>query len=418
MDTPGNDWPRRIASSDIPDQLEAVQVLIPDLDGETTRFEVLNQVDHAMRFFENELQVRDPLLITEAKITAMGTQLRTLAAKLTTWLPTEHASHLTHLQTALDAVLTTLASIPVQRAEATPEEEIATLRRALGQYKGQAERAASELSESTTATQAALVAATTAAEAKTSELQAEAENLKAEIARINENSTSKANETQEAFAASQARHETAFTELVDTQREALNTRVDEIGVDSAAKLAGYTSGAEAKLVEIDKAKDRIDTLVGIAGDTTLVGGYSKNAKAAKWAAFRWTLAAVILAGAAVGVGIWAMDAARAAGTDWDLFAGRTVLTLAAAAISAYAARQAAEHRHAQREAEHVALQLASLKPFLDDLENPEDRDAVLKEVSLKMFGEPRRFAGKGSEAPPTTAAQLSELLELASKLKP
>ena len=130
------------------------------------------------------------------------------------------------------------------------------------------------------------------------------------------------------------------------------------------------------------------------------------------------MAAIALAVIAVAIGIWMVTESQASGTDWDLFASRSVLVAATAAISGYAAHQATEHRHAHREAQHIALQLAALKPFLDDLESEEDRNHVLRETALKIFGAPRRSVTRKDTTPPTTIAQLSEAADLINKIRP
>lgn len=56
-------------------------------------------------------------------------------------------------------------------------------------------------------------------------------------------------------------------------------------------------------------------------------------------------------------------------------------------FAAYAARQSSEHRQAQRQAEQMALQLAALKPYLDDMRDEAKRDELLAVIAQKLFGQ-------------------------------
>ena len=106
-------------------------------------------------------------------------------------------------------------------------------------------------------------------------------------------------------------------------------------------------------------------------------------------------------------------------THWDLLAAKAFLGLIVAGVAAYAATQSAEHRTSQRDAEHVAVQLAALKPYLSDLSQESERDRLLVAIAQKLFGQPRVSQDNGdlsklvAENPSLLSALLAAVQALA-----
>ena len=384
-------WTSRLAETEIPEKLDALVTKLADnfseLEGEDR--ERMERVDHVMRFASNELQVRDPLLISEIKIASITTALTQIDNAWTAW-SNGHESHKTtnanKIETSLGNLLDAIGSIPVTRSENTPDEELSTLRRSFGQYKGQAERAVSEFEQQTASAASDYAEQAAAAKASNAELVSEVERLQTETARLKQIGLDQEEAQRNAFSDAQDERNAKFSEQTATATTSLTDRLTELGDTAKTTLDEKIGTAESALVQIEEQKTRIEELVGIAGEETLIGQFSKVATNASKAANAWTIASIVLASIAVAIGVWLVQGASAMGTDWDLFAGRAVLVAAVGSISAYAAREAAEHRHTHREAEHVAVQLAALKPFLRDLDSEEDRNEVFKETALKIFG--------------------------------
>lgn len=66
----------------------------------------------------------------------------------------------------------------------------------------------------------------------------------------------------------------------------------------------------------------------------------------------------------------------------------------------------------------MALQLATLGPYLDDIEEEGAKDELLKQIAAKIFGQPRREGAdwRGVGETPATAPQLIALVKEISKL--
>lgn len=143
------------------------------------------------------------------------------------------------------------------------------------------------------------------------------------------------------------------------------------------------------LQEAATTKTKIDDLFEISAETSLIGSYTRNATRERTAADRWRMVAIAAAAVAIAIGLWAALVAAQENSDWDLLAAKALLGAVVAGLFAYAARQSAEHRNSQRDAEHVAVQLAALKPYLSDLSEPAERDKLLIVIAQRLFGQAR-----------------------------
>jgi hypothetical protein len=210
--------------------------------------------------------------------------------------------------------------------------------------------------------------------------------------------------------------------VLEERREEMNVAVTALKKDTSEELSQTKSTVQSELAKVEDAKARVEAILGIVGEEALVGTYSKNADKDRREADKWRWIALVAVVVVVAVGVWIVVTAVRTGTDWDLFAAKALLALPVAGAAAYAAKQSSEHRHAQREAEHIALQLAALKPYLNDLEKSDDRDKLLGEIAHRLFGQPRRYHRKDDKPElgdsPGALNQVIALLQELTKLKP
>lgn len=197
------------------------------------------------------------------------------------------------------------------------------------------------------------------------------------------------NNQQATFNASQTSNQEAFAKLLAESRDSLASVSSEMQADLETAVLAVETSFETRLEAATEQKGRIDELFEIAAETTLIESYTRNATRERKAADIWRLVAIGAALIAVAIGIWATVVAAGDETDWDLLAAKAFLGLIVAGVAAYAATQSAEHRSTQRDAEHVAVQLAALKPYLADLSQDAERDRLLVVIAEKLFGQTR-----------------------------
>ncbi len=201
--------------------------------------------------------------------------------------------------------------------------------------------------------------------------------------------------------------------MLAEKRTEAEGEVSGIKAEINEAVVATRASAAAELESVQASKARVEEILGIVGEEALVGTYSKNATAEGETADRWRWIAVGAICFTIAIGLWLVIASGQPGTDWDRFAAKLALAIPGGGVAAYAASQASEHRHSQREAEHVALQLAALKPYLNDLEDGVERDKLLIEIANRMFGHPRR---DGRKDPASVDADSPSLTALATSL--
>jgi hypothetical protein len=155
--------------------------------------------------------------------------------------------------------------------------------------------------------------------------------------------------------------------------------------------------ANAQRARAEEVLADLDRIYEIAGEKALVSDYSKRANADRTAADFWRWAAVgfgLLAVVVTIIFLVSHDSPEG-GTDWGLLLTKALAVAAIGGIAAYAVRQSSEHRDAQRDNEHMALQLATVRPYLKDLDD-KTRDDLLAQLAPQLFGKRLGTSGSGN----------------------
>jgi len=148
--------------------------------------------------------------------------------------------------------------------------------------------------------------------------------------------------------------------------------------------------------ELGSLQDQAEEIVGAIARTGMAGGYQEYAEAEAKQADRYRLGTIVLGVAAVLV----LGAEILFGDFGDVATEALVLkfTLSAAlgGLAGYTARQSAHHREAARRARNIQLALASIGPYLQQLEESK-RVAVLEAFAFLFFAPPQGRDSKMEE---------------------
>lgn len=195
--------------------------------------------------------------------------------------------------------------------------------------------------------------------------------------------------------------------------EAENERLAAAEDSEAQARARHDSSAKELIGALEEYRDQAKNLADTTSRHAVAGEYGKWASHQATAAFRWTLLAV-----AIGIGtvIGLVVAISSAGDDTLQFTlYKTSISIVGLIVAGYAARQASEHRREERTAKRLALDLAALGPFLEQVTDAEElRQAVAKRVfapdpGQADDGEGSRLRLKGGSS--LSVADLVELLK-------
>jgi chemotaxis protein histidine kinase CheA len=253
----------------------------------------------------------------------------------------------------------------------------------------------------------ALSDATAAHQTEVTELQQELADLTERLA---------ATETQLAIAEAAAKnklteqvesHEKAFGEEAEAREEAFEAEAEARAEAAKTELEDFKNRATAQQEELaQKADDLLarlteyeqqsEALVDSTSRNAIAGDYGAWADAQGRQAFRWTMATIGFAVATAGVLLFLLlhvKAAEASSTSYIVF--KTSIGFVMLAVAGYCASQAAQHRHEERTAKRLHLDLAALEPFLKQVENPEE---LRTEIANRVFA-PERADAESRQAP-------------------
>ncbi len=188
-----------------------------------------------------------------------------------------------------------------------------------------------------------------------------------------------------AFNAAQTERSKKFTDLMTLKRSELDATLDTLAKKTDEKSNAINTAAEKNAKATEDAKNRAEKLLSIVSQNALISDYSKNAKREWISSLVWQIIAVVAITAAI---IVASFLAHDAGSDmaWQKLVAKLTIVAASGGLATYAAKQATEHREAQRQSEHMSLQLSAVRPYLEDISESQ-RDTLLIKLAEKFFGE-------------------------------
>lgn len=227
---------------------------------------------------------------------------------------------------------------------------------------------------------------TAVVEKKLEDITKETEELAEQLETVKSAANKLATEQTTEFNTTQTARSKEFTDLMSLKRNELTTTLNKLAEEANEKSDAINTAAEKSAKATEDAKKRAEKLLGIISEDALVNKYSKNALHERKVSTRWQRIAVA---AIIGAIVWAGILAHEAAGDmvWQKLVARLSVAAASGGLATYAAKQATEHRQAQRQSEHMSLQLSAVRPYLEDITDKTKRDELLIKLAEKFFSE-------------------------------
>lgn len=171
------------------------------------------------------------------------------------------------------------------------------------------------------------------------------------------------------------------------------------------------------ITKLNTKHDEAKTLVNLIGNVGITGNYQNIANNHKQSADFWRWAAVIFMILFSGLLIWTIIDLSSESFNW---AKSLIRLIAAAALSypaTYAARESSKHRKLETINRNAELELASINPFIEGLEDGEKQKIKAKLVE-NYFGNHNNFeASDIKDAEGLSMKALDKILDTISKIK-
>ena len=217
---------------------------------------------------------------------------------------------------------------------------------------------------------------------------------------------SKSIEQQESqLEAQKTRMDTLITQQLETFGNAQQTRGQEFTSfidDRESDFDNAQSEQESKFEELyqqvtQAGQEQIDNLkadcehakeiVGIIGNVGVTGEYQKVANQEKNMAniFRWFAMACFI-GMLVTMFFILQESFKTESCDWTMVLFRVLFATIILVPALYCARESTKHRKREQENRKLELELASISPFLEKLNDPAAAKEILKKLAPEYFG--------------------------------
>ena len=424
-------WEDRIQNSATYTAAKKLLARLNEIDSDSMSLEAIDAINRAKLVIEllvDRLDNTDSRLLSISNLDNISSHLSNASSCFDNWQNTRDDMYLgiSYMNGYIDNILSYIPSLTPTMDIKETRKAIAGLNRSVGQYKRVTTKEINNISVKGTAAEKTIDEKVTEAKNEFEALGVKIDELNKDLKDIKDSSNSISTEQQLSFTKSENIRNEAVNKFIEDQKRTIeetfskkSDEADRITDDIDKKLNATEAKAEDSLA-------RIDELLNIAGDKTLIHDYSSSAKEDMEAADRWRKITMFLLFAVLGFSCWVVyEIIHTKDASWQFLIARAFVMLFAGGIAGYTATQSSEHRKAQRANQRTAHQLKALKPYLLSIEGDVKlRNEIIKTVAYRIFNneennQVKKSKGlfKSKEEAPIMSSQLIELLlDLAKKI--
>lgn len=337
---------------------------------------------------------------------SIASNLSNISSYLDSWASTKNSIYLnTHVFNETNSIIQSISALSPTINLPEARAAITSIRRSAGQQKRIVEEitqtiqdkgslADVTIDEKISEAKEAINNEIAAVSKKLEGITTEGEELSEQLETVKSAANKLATEQTAAFNTAQTERSKEFTDLISLKQSELDVTLDELAKKADEKSDIINKAAEKDAQATLDAKNRAEKLLGIVSQDALISDYSKNARREWISSLVWQIVAAL---SIISAAIFAHEATGE--MVWQKLIARLSVVAAFGGLATYAAKQATEHRQAQRQSEHMALQFSAVRPYLEDVTDKEQRDALLIKLADKFFSEkkieqPKKKAAK------------------------
>ncbi|QWQ31106.1 hypothetical protein KOY49_02760 [Candidatus Minimicrobia vallesae] len=388
----------------------------------------INRAKLVIELLVDRLNNTDDRLLSISNLDNISSYLSSVSSCFDNWQNYRNDAYLgiSYMNGYIDNILSYIPSLTPAMDIKETRKAIAGLNRSVGQYKRVAAKEINSISAKGAASEKTIDEKVTEAKNEFEALGAKIGELNKDLKDIKDSSNKISAEQQLSFTKSENVRNEMVNKFIEEQKRTIeetfskkSNEADRITDDIDKKLNATEAKAEDSLA-------RIDELLNIAGDKTLIHDYSSSAKEDMEAADKWRKITTLLLFVVLVFSFWVVcEVIDTKDVSWQFLVARAFVMLFAGGVAGYTATQSSEHRKAQRANQRTAHQLKALKPYLLSIEGDVKlRNEIIKTVAYRIFNneennQVKKSKGlfKSKEEAPIMSSQLIELLlDLAKKI--
>lgn len=241
-----------------------------------------------------------------------------------------------------------------------------------------------------------IIAARDKFQTQIAELGAQIESFKTQLEaqkiRVDElvTSQSQAFQTAQTERAAAALQEAETRKTIYTQEsEIRKTTFDQWAKDSDEKfeklLTDSKSNAAVNLAKMNEHLDRAKEILGIVAASVVGGHYKETAERDFKSANIYRRLALAFFVIMAGMIAYVVLSVNGNGFSWEMGLFRVGVGMALLIPAYYCAKESSKHREAERRNRRLQIELATIEPYLEKLDSPDEMKAILKEKANSYF---------------------------------
>lgn len=353
----------------------------------TRELQMLGRISLTFDYLKEALDRVDPWLVSTSTMDNINSPISQVLGEITNYKNYRNEGHLSNCLAYIEGLLPYFPQILVTK---TPEE-IESLRSSIIKFRQSVGQHLSRLENDITGTSTAL----TNNKEKLNELTSSINDQKTRVDSI-------VNEFQSQFSQGQNQRTEEFNNLIKKSEEDLKGSIQnfEENFDSAIEandqqleskqnsydsiIEDLKSKVQTELDQIKEMNKEAEKVLGLMSMKGLAKGYQKIANDESKKAFIWNAISILSLMTIIGFG-YDYIINHEGTISWTSLISRVVLTGVGLTLFTYCAKQATNHRNEERRNRKIELELASLDPYLKDLDT-EEQKKVKHDLVNKYFG--------------------------------
>jgi hypothetical protein len=189
----------------------------------------------------------------------------------------------------------------------------------------------------------------------------------------------------EAFQASQIERANLFTQEAESRKLSHELWTKNADDKFNATLDATQKAADKHLQEMELQKARAKEILGIVAASGVSGHYQKTANREFWSAEILRGIALLFFIGMIGMVAYVVFTLKGDKLDWQMGLFRIGVGLALLAPAYYCTRESSKHREAEKRNRRLQIELATIEPYLENLNDVAERQAIFKQKAEGYF---------------------------------
>ena len=355
-----------------------------DIEALRARRDAFARFRRVSSFVAQTIEHTDASIWTPSAMSAAQTAVNQLKAGLDQFYAT---GNIGHLESAADTALDQYRGAFLPRLEIKSREAADSFT----MFCERAEKAVRSLEEHDRAIKDKEIEITKAHEsftAQIAELRAQVEAFKSQFEAQKSRVDDLVTTQSQTFQTSQTERSTLFTQESDNRKQSLQQWTNNADEKLDALLKATHVSADAHLAEMEKHKSRAKEILGIVAASGVSGHYKNIATRELISAEALRVLALLCFGVMAYVIYHVVESLTMPAFRWEMGLFRVGVGLALLVPAYYCAKESAKHREAEKRNRRLQIELATIEPYLEKLnDDPAMREILKKKADTYFMGQ-------------------------------